>query len=89
MIVTHDYRIKKVEDAEEAADGFVAREKQIIELGKKWGPCPKCGGNRLESESWEKNRVRCLKCGHNFDRQNAGASHEILSPIARHSLNLL
>jgi predicted nucleic acid-binding Zn-ribbon protein len=68
MIATHDYRIKKVEDAEEAADGFVAREKQIIELGKKWGPCPKCGGTRLESESWEKNRVGCLKCGHNFDR---------------------
>jgi ParB/RepB/Spo0J family partition protein len=67
-IAQHDYEVKTVQDALDLAQRFLKRQKELNELVKKYGPCPKCGSKFLSHQEWEKDKITCGKCGHSWNK---------------------
>jgi ParB/RepB/Spo0J family partition protein len=64
--------IKSVEQANKYVEEVIAKVKHMEELVKKYGPCPVCGGTRIEEERYgEKNKLECLnpRCKHEWHKE--------------------
>ena len=63
-------RISNIEGAQEAVQKVLEAEKKQKELLAKYGPCPKCGSERVEvPDSWEKEKMACQKCKHRWNKK--------------------
>jgi len=55
--------VRTVEEADKFVEEIIQEIEHTKKLVAKYGPCPKCGSKQISEATWERDRLKCDKCG--------------------------